>query len=467
MKKIVLALIIVLSIVSCNKETTLEKKETTLENKGYSTVFGTFESPNIKEVELSKIQYGKKIVIGTSVLNEKKEYGFALKSLEEGFYMLGPNGMDYPIYIKGSKTFEINFSPMNGYTLVASPDEENTIVSNWIQSIDTLKVFKAGMANSKTFEQFFPFYEEFLPEVRKFHEEIHTKNTLFNQRMHAYVDLKLESVALNFVFTPRMKHPTRKDMASFYAEFMKGDNFNSDIVLDLPEGIRALKMHQMYKAMHTGEDMKKKNYIKEMFSGIEVSILRAHLSLNFLNSFKTYNERYTSFIEPLRKDIALSTYVTSEVEKFEMTIKTMDVGIQGYPFTYKDINGKDVSFSDFKGKLVYIDIWAMWCAPCKQQIPYLQKLEKELHGKDIVFLSISVDKPGKKEKWEKFVKEKELTGIQLFSDNAFNTRIAKDYKINAIPRFLLFDKKGRILDANADRPSLPRLKKHLLQLLKK
>ena len=89
-----------------------------------------------------------------------------------------------------------------------------------------------------------------------------------------------------------------------------------------------------------------------------------------------------------------------------------------------------------------------------------------LHGKNIQFVSISVDNKKDRDKWLNFVKEEELTGVQLFSEDAFNTAIAKDYKINAIPRFLLFDPEGKIIDADAKRPSDPELKQQLLQLLK-
>ena len=77
-----------------------------------------------------------------------------------------------------------------------------------------------------------------------------------------------------------------------------------------------------------------------------------------------------------------------------------------------------------------------------------------------------MDKPKDHEKWKKFISDQQLTGVQLFSDNAFETRIARDYKINAIPRFLLFDPEGKIIDAEAKRPSDPALKEQLEAFLK-
>ena len=91
--------------------------------------------------------------------------------------------------------------------------------------------------------------------------------------------------------------------------------------------------------------------------------------------------------------------------------KELKEGDQAPTFKYLDINGKEVSLSDLKGKYVYIDIWATWCGPCTGELPHLKELEKKMHGKKIVFVSISCDKD--KAAWEKMVKEKGLEGVQL------------------------------------------------------
>ena len=78
--------------------------------------------------------------------------------------------------------------------------------------------------------------------------------------------------------------------------------------------------------------------------------------------------------------------------------KELKEGDQAPTFKYLDINGKEVSLSDLKGKYVYIDIWATWCGPCTGELPHLKELEKKMHGKKIVFVSISCDKD--KAAWE-------------------------------------------------------------------
>lgn len=135
-------------------------------------------------------------------------------------------------------------------------------------------------------------------------------------------------------------------------------------------------------------------------------------------------------------------------------------------FSYKDVHGKVVNLSDFKGKYVYIDVWATWCGPCRQEIPHLQKLEESLKGKKIAFVSLSIDKPEDTDKWKKMVADKQLGGTQLIAENAWDSTFVKDYCIVSIPRFILIDPKGIIVDSDTLRPSEPELLERLNKLLK-
>ena len=131
---------------------------------------------------------------------------------------------------------------------------------------------------------------------------------------------------------------------------------------------------------------------------------------------------------------------------------------------YIDIKGGKKSLDSFKGKYVYIDVWATWCGPCIREIPALDKLEKEYHSKNIAFVSISTDESRRsggsweaaEKKWSNFVKDRNMSGIQLWSGK--DTRFQQEYQINGIPRFILIDPQGNIVDANAPRPSDPRLR---------
>lgn len=133
-------------------------------------------------------------------------------------------------------------------------------------------------------------------------------------------------------------------------------------------------------------------------------------------------------------------------------------------FDFENHAGGKTTLESLKGKYVYIDLWATWCGPCRAEIPFLKELEKSLHDKNIAFVSISTDSEKDHEKWKTFVKEKELTGIQLYADRA-NMDFIKAFNVNTIPRFILIDPTGNVVDADAARPSDPKLKEQLAGLL--
>lgn len=135
-------------------------------------------------------------------------------------------------------------------------------------------------------------------------------------------------------------------------------------------------------------------------------------------------------------------------------------------FDYLNHAGGNIKLSDLKGKFVYIDVWATWCGPCRAEIPSLKKVEEQFHDKNIAFVSISVDVLKDMQKWKTFVTEKELGGIQLFADKDWKSDFIKAFNINSIPRFLLINPEGVVIDANASRPSEPKLTAQLSELLK-
>jgi thiol-disulfide isomerase/thioredoxin len=131
-------------------------------------------------------------------------------------------------------------------------------------------------------------------------------------------------------------------------------------------------------------------------------------------------------------------------------------------FTGTTVEGKSLSLSDLKGKVVYIDVWATWCGPCREEFPFSKKLQKKFEGNNkIVFLFVSVDRD--MGAWKKMViNDKAWKGVHI------NQReISELYLIHGIPRYILIDAQGKIVKANAPRPSSNELEGEILELLKK
>ncbi|MFC3355559.1 TlpA family protein disulfide reductase [Sphingobacterium zeae] len=154
-----------------------------------------------------------------------------------------------------------------------------------------------------------------------------------------------------------------------------------------------------------------------------------------------------------------SKYMMNDKQKKELALLLRRANLQvaggsWIDFTYPDVNGKMHSLSENLGKVVLLDLWATWCAPCLAEVPALEKLQKELQGKDVVFISLSLDTD--KAKWQNMVKQKQLSGVQLFSNS--EPRFMQDYEVSEIPRYIVFDKNGKTVNFNAPRPSDPKLK---------
>jgi thiol-disulfide isomerase/thioredoxin len=193
----------------------------------------------------------------------------------------------------------------------------------------------------------------------------------------------------------------------------------------------------------------------------------------FKKKIETIKKRYDSILKSYENiDSSLvamavqqTTQMTNYFTKTYSSSKAMAKGTPSPKFeNYTDFKGGKKSLDSFKGKYVYMDIWATWCGPCIREIPFLNTLEKEYHNKNIAFVSISTDESRRsggsweaaENKWKKFVKAKQLTGTQLWAGQDYDFQQA--YQINSIPRFILIDPQGNIVDANAPRPSDPRLK---------
>lgn len=135
-------------------------------------------------------------------------------------------------------------------------------------------------------------------------------------------------------------------------------------------------------------------------------------------------------------------------------------------FSFDNNNGGKSKLEDFRGKYVYIDIWATWCGYCLKELPHLKKLEEDYKGKNVVFVSISEDNPEDVNKWKKMIKDKEMSGVQLIADKDTRVQLDSFFNISGIPRFIILDPNGKIVDADAPRPSDPDLSLLFESLLK-
>lgn len=143
---------------------------------------------------------------------------------------------------------------------------------------------------------------------------------------------------------------------------------------------------------------------------------------------------------------------TPDIEADYNHYKSFVPGQPGVNFTMTDAKGKKVKFSQLKGKAVYFDMWATWCGPCCAQIPYMEKLAEHYKGdKRIQIISVSLDK--NQDAWHKKIAKDKPQWPQYIMPDNFDSDLCKAYDIQGIPRFMMFDKNGKIIAIDAPRPS--------------
>jgi thiol-disulfide isomerase/thioredoxin len=113
------------------------------------------------------------------------------------------------------------------------------------------------------------------------------------------------------------------------------------------------------------------------------------------------------------------------------------------PFSVTTFDGQKVSMDDLQGKVVLLDFWATWCAPCREALPHIQKVAKKFQGEPLIILSVSLD--AEEQKWKEFIAKNEMTWPQ-YRDGSFSGPIARMFGVNAIPHTFTIDADGVLQD---------------------
>lgn len=154
-------------------------------------------------------------------------------------------------------------------------------------------------------------------------------------------------------------------------------------------------------------------------------------------------------VEPALKQLEASSatgkqlvadYRKAEAEKKEAE-ERMKVGNPAPAFEFQMADGKKGSLSDYKGKVLVLDFWASWCGPCRQEIPNMKKYYEEFKGKDVEFLSVSID--ADKKAWEKARGEENMAWPQGWVTDG-GKAVMNTYQFGGIPFILVIDKDGNI-----------------------
>lgn len=192
-----------------------------------------------------------------------------------------------------------------------------------------------------------------------------------------------------------------------------------------------------YQAMLDNNKVYSKNFVNEHPN----SVVSAFITVARLAE-QIDDDELDSILSKFSPEISNSEYVI-KLKEMSKERKMTSVGAEAADFTMNTPEDKPVQLSSLKGKVVLLDFWASWCAPCREENPNVVKLYQQYHNKGFEILGVSLDK--KKEDWIKAIKDDKLDWIHVSDLQYWQSSAAKLYNVKAIPQSFLLDQEGKII----------------------
>jgi thiol-disulfide isomerase/thioredoxin len=431
-------------------------------------VTGVLKKKGANDTRMFEVVDGKPVEIARSAADKHGRFGFLFYPSYEGLYLIGSGAEgsaadSYKFYFKAGDHLSLVLLDSTYKLTGKLNSRENVLLSEWYDLIAPIAYQSTNFIKvNSTYIDFFPQLERTVAKASVFLKGRKTGNARFDRQVQGYMDWDLASYAANFLYTPRTLHPEIQDWSAFIKQISTVDFAkHAYLAYGYPWGLRTLgnflNMDIRRQQVKFGGKLDR---VEKTIAFLPNDTLKGDFALNLAKGYKNYAD-----FEALRKvygKYILTTAQKKREEELITQLATLKPGDAAFNFSYPDQKGKVFSMKDLKGKVVLIDVWATWCAPCKVEIPHLKKLEEELKGHNVQIVSISVDEEKDREKWLKMIDAENLGGLQLFASGWGD--LAKFYKIKGIPRFMIFDQEGRIVMVDAPRPSDPKLKTLLQEL---
>jgi len=433
----------------------------------------TVNGPKESGVNLYRLKDGKAISLGFQRPDKDGKGGFDIDEKKEGIYFIakaGGKGTDYKnvLYIKKGDQQRIDlfldrYSVDYDSCIVRKPNSETKILQSWTNRFNQYCKDIYGKQSES-----YAAYEGFQTFAKQFLEKNQTTNAYFNTWLTDKIqtDLIYLRAANFFHFVKRLNGSLDTDasVAHFYQPLLAQDLVSNPAVLRSEHGLDLL--NYLFAFWRFRQDNNAAALATIPFSEHVPLIQNDQVKAAYIISKFSQIRRYEDFkqqVEPFKAVLSREEDQLAYQKKYE-ELYLFAKGTRGYNFNLKDVHDKIYTLDSFKGKVLVLDMWAMWCAPCLAEKPVMEKIAEGYKDRnDIAFVGVSVDGLNRRDVWKNFVEKRGFTTIELLS-NATES-IQKYYRIEGIPRFLIFDRTGKIVTVDAPRPSEAGFKKILDQAL--
>ncbi len=470
MKQLILVFLPLFGLLFCSQQVSAKPVNT--------IVRGKVHNASTQSVSLYKVENGETVKLGFRWPEKDGSFSFDIPLEKESIFFIAKGGgkggeLKYVLYLKPGSISQLNlYSSKTSLEYdsceMDKENEETVLLQQWNDLF--IPLCNAGRI-LKQRDNFFVLFNEFVSKAERFKKSISTSNNYFNQLLKLKVDIDLDyaRTAAFFYFNERLNsgYDTSSSHRNFYKPVLQKGKYCEAQLLNTDHGMDLLRF---YTAVHRFVGAKSVSEFQQAafktpaVDPICNDELKGTVVLSYLPRIFTQEELALN-IQPFEKYFVTSA-LKEAYNKKKTELTPFATGAAAYNFSLTDVNEKVVSLKSLRGKVVVLDLWAMWCAPCLKEKPYFQQIEEEYKSNnEIVFVSVSTDGMGQKDRWKDFVKRKGWNGIELISE--YTESVMKYYKVEGIPRFMIFDRNGKIVTVNAPMPSDPGFKALIEQTLKK
>ncbi|SMD42018.1 Thioredoxin-like [Aquiflexum balticum DSM 16537] len=298
-------------------------------------------------------------------------------------------------------------------------------------------------------------YIDFVTQIKKELEEYYQKNSVGlkeEEKKNARIFTNTMLVQLGDLYFDRGQELDTSEKLLFLERFFGETGLESSIS-ELSDDLARSLMMTVHTALGIPFGMPNEQvgaFVQELEEPKKEMFLAALIQNDMLMLSGGYDVSKFQ-IEGFKSTYPQSVYIDN-LDNGLLSIEKLRAGAQVENFSFVDLEGNQVSLTDFKDKIIYLDLWASWCGPCintfRTKTP---EFESKLREKeDVVLMYISIDE--KEEPWRNYLSKNPMRGVHLFAGKGFQAEIMQYFKVWGIPRYLIIGKDNKIIDVNAPRP---------------